>query len=109
MVGSVVEYHLTVVPNSLGRCVFFRDRYGYVFFFFFSSRRRHTRSLCDWSSDVCSSDLGRSVSAGSSATQSRACDVMAPGDTGPDEPGAITSHARLWVALDPAETLRPFP
>src|SRR5260221_10509156 len=24
--------------------------------FFFSSRRRHTRSLCDWSSDVCSSD-----------------------------------------------------
>ena len=30
---------------------------GYVWFFFFSSRRRHTRSLCDWSSDVCSSDL----------------------------------------------------
>src|SRR5438034_3632528 len=28
-------------------------------FFFFSSRRRHTRSLCDWSSDVCSSDLRR--------------------------------------------------
>src|SRR5215469_15993515 len=28
------------------------------FFFFFSSRRRHTRSLRDWSSDVCSSDLG---------------------------------------------------
>src|SRR5690349_23990205 len=27
------------------------------FFFFFSSRRRHTRSLRDWSSDVCSSDL----------------------------------------------------
>src|SRR5438132_12460172 len=27
--------------------------------FFFSSRRRHTRSLCDWSSDVCSSDLLR--------------------------------------------------
>src|SRR2546427_3712090 len=28
-----------------------------VFFFFFSSRRRHTRFDCDWSSDVCSSDL----------------------------------------------------
>src|SRR5260370_6049537 len=27
------------------------------FFFFFSSRRRHTRFKCDWSSDVCSSDL----------------------------------------------------
>src|SRR5215204_809084 len=31
---------------------------GLLFFFVFSSRRRHTRSLCDWSSDVCSSDLG---------------------------------------------------
>src|SRR6202041_158781 len=30
-----------------------------VFFFFFSSRRRHTRLTCDWSSDVCSSDLNR--------------------------------------------------
>src|SRR2546430_3087549 len=29
----------------------------YVVFFFFSSRRRHTRFDCDWSSDVCSSDL----------------------------------------------------
>src|SRR5438309_4282065 len=29
----------------------------YFFFFFFSSRRRHTRWNCDWSSDVCSSDL----------------------------------------------------
>src|SRR5699024_11288436 len=29
-----------------------------VLIFFFSSRRRHTRSKRDWSSDVCSSDLG---------------------------------------------------
>src|SRR5690242_21202183 len=29
----------------------------FVIFFFFSSRRRHTRLTCDWSSDVCSSDL----------------------------------------------------
>src|SRR5699024_6721459 len=29
---------------------------------FFSSRRRHTSSKRDWSSDVCSSDLGLSVS-----------------------------------------------
>src|SRR5256884_2124450 len=29
-------------------------------FFFFSSRRRHTRCSRDWSSDVCSSDLGKS-------------------------------------------------
>src|SRR2546421_9422425 len=30
----------------------------YLSDFFFSSRRRHTRSDRDWSSDVCSSDLG---------------------------------------------------
>src|SRR2546430_1542246 len=30
---------------------------SFFFFFFFSSRRRHTRFDCDWSSDVCSSDL----------------------------------------------------
>src|SRR5437764_5855867 len=28
-----------------------------AFIFFFSSRRRHTRYIGDWSSDVCSSDL----------------------------------------------------
>src|SRR5438046_9956769 len=34
-------------------------------FFFFSSRRRHTRLVSDWSSDVCSSDL---ISPGGLAT-----------------------------------------
>src|SRR2546430_13628827 len=34
-------------------------RYLFLLFFFFSSRRRHTRFDCDWSSDVCSSDLKR--------------------------------------------------
>src|SRR6266478_681500 len=32
--------------------------------FFFSSRRRHTRFDCDWSSDVCSSDLVLVLAAG---------------------------------------------
>src|SRR2546430_3502400 len=32
--------------------------------FFFSSRRRHTRFDCDWSSDVCSSDLASTEGAG---------------------------------------------
>src|SRR5260370_40099016 len=36
-----------------------------LFFFFFSSRRRHTRFKCDWSSDVCSSDLFRENFVGS--------------------------------------------
>src|SRR5215204_7721691 len=42
----VDEFHVT---NKL--------QYAWLNFFFFSSRRRHTRSLCDLSSDVCSSDL----------------------------------------------------
>src|SRR5689334_24499673 len=37
--------------SSCRRCLSSRSA------FFFSSRRRHTRWNCDWSSDVCSSDL----------------------------------------------------
>src|SRR5437762_11671273 len=33
-------------------------------FFFFSSRRRHTRYIGDWSSDVCSSDLNAILKSG---------------------------------------------
>src|SRR6266853_6690752 len=39
-------------------CLLLRMYVICVFFFFFASRRRHTRFDCDWSSDVCSSDLG---------------------------------------------------
>src|SRR5690349_22446456 len=46
-----VFYICLVIFIFFSICFFF-------FFFFFSSRRRHTRSLRDWSSDVCSSDLG---------------------------------------------------
>src|SRR5690349_23188492 len=50
-----------VVHTSAFWCQFFVSFFGlfilFFFFFFFSSRRRHTRSLRDWSSDVCSSDL----------------------------------------------------
>src|SRR5688572_32059696 len=38
-------------------CLIFFCVFIFLFFFFFSSRRRHTRFDCDWSSDVCSSDL----------------------------------------------------
>src|SRR5262245_27343492 len=37
--------------------VFSVDFLFFLYLFFFSSRRRHTRCLSDWSSDVCSSDL----------------------------------------------------
>src|SRR5437870_13446342 len=50
--------------------------------FFFSSRRRHTRWPRDWSSDVCSSDLG-----------------AAEGRTGP-APGSVV-RARAYPAGAP--------
>src|SRR5438309_6716920 len=51
-----------------------------VFYFFFSSRRRHTRWNCDWSSDVCSSDL-EGVGAESAARSSRAAARLDTGVT----------------------------
>src|SRR5437016_8845211 len=43
-------------------CVLF-----FFFFFFLSGRRPHTRLVSDWSSDVCSSDLGSVLDAGGKA------------------------------------------
>src|SRR3712207_2048772 len=57
----------------------------YVCFFFFSSRRRHTRYWRDWSSDVCSSDLGKTVVALHAmlraVEQDRQAALMAPTET----------------------------
>src|SRR2546430_13416736 len=44
-------------------CIFIYIHLILLFFFFFSSRRRHTRFDCDWSSDVCSSDLNLLIAA----------------------------------------------
>src|SRR2546430_3658452 len=43
--------------SRIGTMYQLSDLYLSSCFFFFSSRRRHTRFDCDWSSDVCSSDL----------------------------------------------------
>src|SRR4029077_1618889 len=45
---------LPILKESLEDC---EPCWFVISFFFFSSRRRHTRFKCDWSSDVCSSDL----------------------------------------------------
>src|SRR2546430_11513906 len=57
-VYSPLDELRTISLAATAKDVSFRSsgRYG---FFFFSSRRRHTRFDCDWSSDVCSSDLAR--------------------------------------------------
>src|SRR5260370_12034220 len=47
-----ITHEFRLYHDTLGRL-----RGRMLIFFFFSSRRRHTRFKCDWSSDVCSSDL----------------------------------------------------
>src|SRR5256886_6944404 len=47
-----------------------------TYFFFFSSRRRHTRFDCDWSSDVCSSDLACDPSGSAYVTSVRAIELQ---------------------------------
>src|SRR5207237_9358185 len=49
----------------------------FYYFFFFSSRRRHTRFKCDWSSDVCSSDL-MSMSVASRTWTRASCSGVRP-------------------------------
>src|SRR5262245_31291323 len=46
-----------------------------VGYFFFSSRRRHTSCLSDWSSDVCSSDLGELVDIAAATTTTLESDL----------------------------------
>src|SRR5256886_7230384 len=69
-----------------------------VFFFFFSSRRRHTRFDCDWSSDVCSSDLVELSAPTPWLIQATENDYFTP-------PGAklVYDEARRWFGLYGAE------
>src|SRR5207237_6898415 len=56
---------LGLVSASLGFALVLAGAMMVLGSFFFSSRRRHTIFKCDWSSDVCSSDLTRSGQSGS--------------------------------------------
>src|SRR5258706_7763440 len=55
-----------------------------VVFFFFSSRRRHTRLVSDWSSDVCSSDLSLFGGGGDDTLLGGDGDDSLQGDAGND-------------------------
>src|SRR5262249_57894890 len=54
-------------------------------FFFCASRRRHTRLVSDWSSDVCSSDL---------------CCLRGAGETTADVPETLFALGALAAVLD---------
>src|SRR2546430_6914231 len=74
--------------------------------FFFSSRRRHTRFDCDWSSDVCSSDLrkgpGHSRKAGNETARGSASTAAArsqgPAEKGKQNPASDRSTVRTLSA-----------
>src|SRR5436305_10286303 len=69
--------------------------------FFFSSRRRHTRCGRDWSSDVCSSDLGNAIALEGWELQ---CLLMSITEVATNalrhgEPPIVL---RLWIDQEPA-------
>src|SRR6266480_6985640 len=79
-----------------------------IILFFFSSRRRHTRLTCDWSSDVCSSDL-------SDALERRAPDDLEaagavaegePGDGAHVEVAALAQHEARERPVDDADAVQ---
>src|SRR5204863_6310153 len=70
--------------------------------FFFSSRRRHTRSLRDWSSDVCSSDLTDQCT-GSGDCPSGGPDLLAAGYN-PNDPTVQALLTMIPLPNDPTGT-----
>src|SRR2546430_4894772 len=95
-------------PVCYHRCArFLRGRVCLaVVLFFFSSRRRHTRFDCDWSSDVCSSDLATryETPGGVTETSTERRVIFSP-----EIPGRRISEARPeWdVFMDVARRVRP--
>src|SRR2546427_3441152 len=85
-------------------------------FFFFSSRRRHTRFDCDWSSDVCSSDLrptARNSSAAGLSTSAQSGGagwstwIEAPGvGMGETYPPSVFPPFRRLLSFDRSEERR---
>src|SRR2546430_3907656 len=68
-----------------------------LLFFFFSSRRRHTIFDCDWSSDVCSSDLRYALRLiGIAAAAAAAVIIACETDTPPV--GPVDSISQLVVS-----------
>src|SRR5690606_39540630 len=68
--------------------------------FFFSSRRRHTRFSRDWSSDVCSSDLGAHYKfdiTGPDGTRRAKADPMArASEVPPFNNSVVTTSTHRW-------------
>src|SRR5437762_4117214 len=76
-----------------------------LIFFFFSSRRRHTRYIGDWSSDVCSSDLH--LRGGGVVRNDIARDPPVEEDLGVrarHEAADLIAHHRLQIMCEPGDS-----
>src|SRR2546429_7123501 len=70
-------------------------------YFFFSSRSRHTRCSRDWSSDVCSSDLGTASTFGAHSWDAgRVLEAAIPAALKKAQPGTAEFRAALRDALE---------
>src|SRR5258705_9909913 len=93
LVSLVSCFYILMIFLYLLFFLFYHVHIIFLFFFFFSSRRRHTRCLSDWSSDVCSSDLAVPPRPGRGSARPHG-----PGSPGPS-PARIPSaapRARRW-------------
>src|SRR5205823_7666990 len=70
------------------------------FLFFFSSRRRHTRFDCDWSSDVCSSDLERRTDRFLDKSRSHGLPAFLAGDPGVDSGHMIAQYTQAAIVSE---------
>src|SRR5438046_8732135 len=69
--------------------------------FCFSSRRRHTRLVSDWSSDVCSSDLGRDSRSAPGLRGPLGCLSQARyGIAWGAEIGRASCRERVWILVE---------
>src|SRR5260370_9728574 len=70
-----------------------------IFVFFFSSRRRHTRFKCDWSSDVCSSDLKAGIRETGIGGVGAAVEASVEGQAAIDAVFRVGVHAKRMLRL----------
>src|SRR5258707_13991711 len=71
---------------------------------FFSSRRRHTRYWRDWSSDVCSSDLGAAKSQTPEKSAAKQNRFLEPYATLPYDDPAAVRFGRIRADLEAVGT-----
>src|SRR5438309_8667500 len=76
------------------------------FFFFFSSRRRHTRWNCDWSSDVCSSDLVKLENPRNAKPRLEAVPYIGPQAVAAAHPDAVLRLMREGIGTQQIATQR---